>query len=133
MGDAGVGKSRLFYEFLHSHHTQGWLVLEASSVSYGKATAFLPLADLLRAYFRIDDRDDKRSVRAKVTGTLLTLDRALENAMPAVLWILDACAPEDAFLAQGPAEHRRHAVESVKRVLLRESRVGARRRGAGLS
>ena len=76
VGEAGVGKSRLFYEFLHSHHTQGWLVLEASSVSYGKATAFLPLADLLRSYFRIDDRDATRSVRAKVTGTLLTLDRA---------------------------------------------------------
>ena len=123
VGEAGVGKSRLFYEFLHSHHTQGWLVLEASSVSYGKATAFLPLADLLRAYFRIDDRDDTRSVRAKVTGMLLTLDRALENAVPAILWILDALAPEDAFLAQEPAERHRHAVESVKRVLLRESRV----------
>src|SRR5947207_5180238 len=97
VGDAGVGKSRLFYEFLHSHHTQGWLVLEASSVSYGKATAFLPVADLLRAYFRIDDRDDTRSVRAKITGTLLTLDRALEDAVPAILWILDALAPEDAF------------------------------------
>ena len=43
--------------------------------------------------------------------------------MPAILWILDALAPEDAFLAQEPAERRRHAVESVKRVILRESRV----------
>src|SRR5688572_24996771 len=77
VGEAGVGKSRLFFEFIHSHPAQGWLVLEASSVSYGKATPFLPLADLLRAYFRIDDRDDTRSVRAKVTGTLLTLDRTL--------------------------------------------------------
>src|SRR5262249_30524059 len=56
-GEAGVGKSRLYYEFIHSRHTQGWLVLQASSVSYGKATPFLPLVDLLRAYFRIDDRD----------------------------------------------------------------------------
>ena len=87
VGEPGVGKSRLLYEFIHSHHVQGsssprgWLVLESSSVSYGKATPFLPLADLLRAYFRIDDRDDTRSVRAKVTGTLLTLDRALEDAL----------------------------------------------------
>ncbi len=52
VGDPGVGKSRLFWEFTHSHRTQGWLVIESSSVSYGKATAFLPLIDLVRAYFQ---------------------------------------------------------------------------------
>jgi class 3 adenylate cyclase/tetratricopeptide (TPR) repeat protein len=78
VGEPGVGKSRLLYEFIHSHRTHGWLVLEASSVSYGKATPFLPVADLLRAYLRIGDRDDARTVRAGIVGTLLTLDRALE-------------------------------------------------------
>jgi putative ribosome biogenesis GTPase RsgA len=38
IGEAGVGKSRLVYEFTHSHRLQGWLVLESASVSYGKAT-----------------------------------------------------------------------------------------------
>jgi class 3 adenylate cyclase/predicted ATPase len=128
VGEAGVGKSRLFYEFTHSHHVlgtsgDGWRVLEASSVSYGKATPFQPLAELLRGYFRIDDRDDLRAVRAKVTGTLLTLDRALEDAVPAVLWILDVLEPGDAFLGLEPPQRRRRAIESVKRALLRESQV----------
>src|SRR2546428_2749490 len=125
VGEAGVGKSRLFYEFIHSPHVPGggWRVLEASSVSYGKATPFLPLAELLRGYFRIDDRDDLRAVRAKVTGTLLTLDRALEDAVPAVLWILDVPEPGEAFLRLEPPQRRRRAIESVKRVLLRESQV----------
>jgi class 3 adenylate cyclase/tetratricopeptide (TPR) repeat protein len=123
VGEAGVGKSRLFHEFLRSHHTQGCLALEACSVSYGKATAFLPLADLLRSYFRIGDRDDARVIRAKVTGTVLTLDRTLEETAPALLWILDALDPNDSSLVQDPLHRRRHAVESVKRLLLRESRV----------
>jgi class 3 adenylate cyclase/tetratricopeptide (TPR) repeat protein len=123
IGDPGVGKSRLFHEFLQSHHRQGWLVLEASSVSYGKATAFLPLADLLRGYFRIDDRDDTRGVRAKVTGTVLTLDRSLEDVVPPVLWLLDALAPDDASLAVDPVQRRQRAVDGIKRLLLRESRV----------
>ena len=38
VGEAGVGKSRLVYEGVHAHHTQGWRVLESASVSYGKAT-----------------------------------------------------------------------------------------------
>jgi class 3 adenylate cyclase len=123
VGEPGVGKSRLFYEFVHSHHTHGWLVLEAGSVSYGKATPFLPLADLLRAYFRIEDRDDARTIRAKITGTMLTLDRALEDSLPAVLWLLDALALDDPFFALDPAQRRQRAIDGVKRVLLRESRV----------
>jgi tetratricopeptide (TPR) repeat protein len=122
-GEPGVGKSRLFYEFVHSHRTHGWLVLESSSVSYGKATPFLPLADLLRAYFRIEDRDDTRSVRSKVTGTLLTLDRTLEDALPAIMWVLDAGMPDDGFLALEPPQRRQRAIDGVKRLFLRESRV----------
>jgi hypothetical protein len=63
MGEPGVGKSRLFWEFIHSHRTEGWLIIESSSVSYGKATAFLPLIDLLRSYFQIEARDESRKVR----------------------------------------------------------------------
>jgi len=56
VGEAGVGKSRLFYEFTHSHRTQDWLILESGSASYGKATAYLPIIDLLKEYFRIQDQ-----------------------------------------------------------------------------
>ncbi len=123
LGEPGVGKSRLFYEFSRSHRAAEWLVLAASSVSYGKATPFLPLADLLRAYFRIDDRDDVRSIRAKVTGVLLTLDRTLDDAVPPAMWLLDVLEPDDAFLSLDPARRRRAAVDAVKRLLLRESAV----------
>ena len=54
VGEPGVGKSRLVWEFTHSHRTQGWLVLESGSVSYGKATAYLPVIDLLKGYFGIE-------------------------------------------------------------------------------
>ena len=85
IGEPGVGKSRLVYEFLHSHHTQGWLRLESSSVSYGKATAYLPVCDLLKAYCHIEERDDLRTLRAKITRQILTLDEALQDTAPAVL------------------------------------------------
>jgi class 3 adenylate cyclase len=70
IGEPGVGKTRLVYEFIRSHHTHDWLVLESSSVSYGKATAYLPVRDLLKAYFQIEERDDGRKVREKLTGKL---------------------------------------------------------------
>ena len=51
VGEPGVGKSRLVYEVTHSPRTDGWLVLESGSVSYGKATTYCPVIDLLKGYF----------------------------------------------------------------------------------
>jgi class 3 adenylate cyclase/tetratricopeptide (TPR) repeat protein len=121
VGEPGVGKSRLFYEFIHSHRTQGWLVLESSSVSYGKAAPWLPLVDLLKSYFKIADRDDTRAIRAKVTGILLTLDEALQESIAPVLWLLDALPDDHPFLRLDRAARRTAALEAVRRVLLRES------------
>src|SRR5262245_31976949 len=90
VGEPGVGKSRLVWEVTHSHRTHGWLILEAASVSYGKATPYLPVVGLLRGYFQIGDRDEPRTIREKVTGKVLTLDRVLEPALPALLALLDA-------------------------------------------
>ena len=73
--EAGVGKARLVWEVNHSPRAHGWLVLQAGSVSYGKATLYLPVIDLLKGYFAIDDRDGPRAVREKLTGKLATLDR----------------------------------------------------------
>jgi class 3 adenylate cyclase/predicted ATPase len=123
VGEPGIGKSRLFYEFVHSHHTHGWLTVESGSVSYGKATPYLPLADLLRNYFRIETRDDVRAIRAKVTGNLLTLDEGLQDAVAPALWLFDALSEDSAFLRLEPAERRRQTLAAAKRVLLRESRV----------
>ena len=92
VGEPGVGKSRLAYEFTHSHRTQEWLILEAGSVSYGKATSYLPVIDLLKGYFKVHDRETHREIREKVTGKLLTLDRTLEPTLPALLALLDFSA-----------------------------------------
>jgi tetratricopeptide (TPR) repeat protein len=122
VGEAGVGKSRLVYEFTHSHRIQGWLVLEAASVSYGKATSYLPVIALLKTHFKIQDRDELREVREKVTGKLLALDRALEPSLPALLSLLDVPVEDTAWQAMLPAQRRQQTLDGVKRLLLREAR-----------
>ena len=104
VGEPGVGKSRLYWEFTHSHRAQGWLMLESGSVSYGKATAYLPVIDLLKAYFHIEGRDDTRTIREKVTGKVLSLDRALEPSLSALLSLLEVPVEDDAWgAARSPA------------------------------
>jgi predicted ATPase len=123
VGEPGVGKSRVFWEFTHSHRTQGWLILESGSVSYGKATAYLPVIDLLKSYFQVEDRDDQRKIREKITGKLLTLDKALEPVLPAFLALLDVPVEDSQWQALDPQQRRRQTLDAVKRLLQRESQV----------
>ena len=120
VGEAGVGKSRLVYEFLHSHHTQGWQVLESASVSYGKATPHFPVIDLLKRYSHVEEHDDTRTIRAKVTGQVLTLDPTLQDTLPALLSLLDALPEDSPFLTLEPPQRRQRTLDALKRVVLRE-------------
>jgi tetratricopeptide (TPR) repeat protein len=122
-GEAGVGKSRLVYEFMHSHRTHGWLVLESASVSYGKATPYFPVIDLLKRYVHVEEGDAPRTMRAKVTGQILTLDVSLQETIPALLSLLDALPEDSPFLQLDPPQRRQRTLEALKRVLLRESQV----------
>src|SRR5271170_4033215 len=121
MAEAGVGKSRLFFEF-KAENQSGWMVLQASSVSHGKASAYLPVIELLHGYFGIDrDNDDSRQRREKVNGKVLTLDRSLEDVLP-YLHSLLGLSDENSPLAQMDAQIRkRRTLEAIKRILVRES------------
>jgi len=123
VGEAGVGKSRLVWEFTRSHRTHGWLVLESGSVSYGKATPYLPVIELLKAYCGIQERDDPRAIRERVAGKLLMLDRALEPLLTPLLALLDVPVGDAAWDALDPPQRRQRTLEAVKRLLLRESQV----------
>ena len=123
VGEAGVGKSRLVYELVHSHRTQGWLVLESASVSYGKATPYFPVIDLLKRSCHLENRDEPRTVRAKVTGPVLTLDEALQDTMPVLLALLDVLPEDSPFLTLDPLQRRQRTLDALTRMLLRESQV----------
>ncbi|HXU87334.1 MAG TPA: adenylate/guanylate cyclase domain-containing protein [Methylomirabilota bacterium] len=123
VGEAGVGKSRLVYEFTHSHRVGDWLILEASSVSYGKAASYMPVIDLLRGYFKIGDRDDHREIRARVLGRVLALDRALEPLLPPLLALLEVPVEDAVWQTLDPGQRRQRTLDAVKRLLLRESQA----------
>ena len=82
--------------------TQGWRVLESASVSYGKATPYFPVIELLRRYAHVEDGDDMRTRRAKVTGQVLTLDEALQDTLPALLALLEALPEDSPFRTLDP-------------------------------
>ena len=120
VAEAGVGKSRLLFEF-KAVSRSGWMVLEAFSVSHGQASAFFPLIDLLYSYFEISSEDDARKRREKINGKVLTLDRSLEDTLQYLYGLL-GISDKDNKIAEIQAQTRKHrALDAVKRILLRES------------
>ena len=120
MAEPGVGKSRLFFEFKATSQS-GWMVLETFSVSHGKASAYLPVIDLLRNYFRIASEDDERTRREKVTGRVLALDRSLEDTLPYLFSLLGIVEGDDPLAQMEGQIKKRRTLEAIKRIVLRES------------
>jgi class 3 adenylate cyclase len=117
---AGVGKSRLYYEF-KALAQSNWLVLETFSISHGKASAFLPVIDLLRNYFRIGSEDDERTRREKVAGKIAILDRSLEDTLPYFYSLLGIVEGADPLAQMDGQIKKRRTLEAIKRIALRES------------
>jgi class 3 adenylate cyclase/tetratricopeptide (TPR) repeat protein len=144
VGEPGMGKSRLVHEFTRHQLPAGWRVLEATSVSYGKATPYLPLIEMLRRYFQIVDGESSENIRDQVVMHILELDNSLKNAIPPILSLLDALPNasnsanerEHDWLAQlqdigeairrfnsmDPQQRRRYTLDALKRICIRESR-----------
>src|SRR5215831_16997591 len=97
------------------------MVLEALSVSYGKASAYLPVIDLLGNYFDITTTDDERKRREKVAGKITMLERSLEDTLPYLFSLLGIVEGVDPLAQMDGQIKKRRTLEAIKRILLRES------------
>jgi class 3 adenylate cyclase/predicted ATPase len=120
IGEAGVGKSRLFHEF-KAVSQRGCMTLETFSVSHGKSFAYLPLIELVKNYFQIQDQDDERRRREKVAGRMLMLDRSLEELLPYLLYLLGIGDADSALPNMDPQIRRQRTFEAITRLFVRES------------
>jgi class 3 adenylate cyclase len=120
MAEAGTGKSRLVYEF-KATIPPACKVLEAYSVSHGKASAWLPVLELLRRYFNIYDADDPDMRRAKVRGVLAALDQDLDDTLPYLFGLLGIVESVDPLAQMDPKVKRERTVDAIRRIVLREN------------
>jgi tetratricopeptide (TPR) repeat protein len=123
VGEAGVGKSRLIAEFLHTQPPRAWRILEARAAAYSQGTPYLPVIDLLKGYFQLADRDDPHTAREQVTRVLQTLDPALEPLLPALLALAVEAVGDSGWQALDPTQRRRHTLDACTQLLLRLSHV----------
>ncbi len=120
MGEPGLGKSRLFYEFKLMSQA-GCLILEAYSVSHGKASPYLPVIELLKSYFDIQTQDDERKRRQRVIGKVLELDKSLEDTLPYLFALLGIEEQPSPLQQMDSQIRRKRTFDALKKLFLRES------------
>jgi len=122
VGDPGVGKSRLVWEFLHGGVTRGRpLVLETASVALGRPTPYLAIIELLRTYFAVEAGETDAAIRGRVVRRLGDLDPSLAGSLSAFLSLLNVPTEDSAWDGLDPARRRQRTLDSIKRLMLRES------------
>ena len=123
VGEPGVGKSRFVYELTRADATQGWRVLSGGAVSHGSTTPLLPVSDLLRRYFAIEDADEPEVIREKVTETIRSRDEALRSLLTPLLSLLDITVDDQVWTNLDPPQRRQRMHDAMKRLLVTESRT----------
>ncbi len=117
VGEAGLGKSRLCYEFAERCRARGLVVREAHALSHGKMIPFLPVLELVRGYFGITEHDRDEDARRKIAGAMVLADRELEDKIPLIFDFLGVADPEHASPRAGVEGRPRDLFRIIRTVL----------------
>jgi DNA-binding SARP family transcriptional activator/predicted ATPase len=121
VGEPGMGKSRLVHEFVNSTRVQGCTVLETGTSPHETSATYLAIAQLLRAWFGIDERDTQSEAAAKLRRGVDALDRRLAPGATALAALLDLSPQDPQWAALSPAQKRRRTLEVVSALVMRRS------------
>ncbi len=80
--EAGVGKSRLLYEFRKAVASEDVTFLEGRCLSYSRAVAYHPLIDILKANFDIHEGDGDFEIKEKAERNLKMLGADEASTLP---------------------------------------------------
>jgi class 3 adenylate cyclase/tetratricopeptide (TPR) repeat protein len=117
VGEAGVGKSRLCHEFVQRCQAREVKVFQAHGLAHARAVSFLPVLELLRGYFAINDHDDERTAREKVAGPVLLLDESFREALPPIFEFLGIGDPEQTLRWLDPEARQRQVFAAFNRLI----------------
>jgi class 3 adenylate cyclase/predicted ATPase len=120
VAEAGTGKSRLLFEFNKSLPLECKL-FEAHSMSHSRATAWLPVIELLYSYFGIANTDDATRRRQKISASLAALDPGLGDALPYLLGLLGVSEGPDPLQNMEPRFKRERTLDAIRKIILSES------------
>ena len=121
-GEAGLGKSRLLHEFRRSVLDEPLTWLEGHCISYGKRIPYLPIADLIKRHFGIEETDNEEQIIARVEEGAGDWDEATRKTVPYLRYLLNVDPGDEAVAAMDPMERRAGVLDALRALLIQESR-----------
>jgi class 3 adenylate cyclase/tetratricopeptide (TPR) repeat protein len=112
VAEPGIGKSRLYHEFVERCRSEGTEVFQAQGQAHGKSIPFMPILQMLRAFFAIEDGDSEQTAREKIAGRALLLDASFADDLPLLFDFLGVPDPERPVPQMSP-EARQRALADV--------------------
>jgi class 3 adenylate cyclase/tetratricopeptide (TPR) repeat protein len=121
VGDAGIGKSRLLYEFSKLIEDENFLYLEGRCISYGKSISYLPVLDIIKKRFRVDKLDTERTVRKKIEKGIVDIDPNLKGGIPFLYDILSIETDAPIIKTLDVRDKRKRTIDTIKNIILADS------------
>jgi class 3 adenylate cyclase/tetratricopeptide (TPR) repeat protein len=122
VGEAGAGKSRLLYEFRKSLEGERVSWLEGHCVPYGQTTPYLPVLEICKANFQIEDEDNPLQIDDKLRQGLRQLDLDVEGTLPFLRELLGLPDEDDALRHLDPKDKRQRTFEALRAITFAGSR-----------
>ncbi len=123
VAEAGVGKSRLLYEFRKAVANEEVTFLEGKCLSYSRGVAFYPIIDILKSIFEIREEDGDSKIREKVSDGLKLLKADATSTLPYLLELLSVKDSGIDDISMSPEGKRDQIVEALKRIVLKGSEL----------
>jgi class 3 adenylate cyclase len=122
VGEPGIGKSRLLYEFQRRLGEQAtWL--EGRCISFGRSFALHPVIDMMKRSFRISEGDSEAAIADKVEQGAVLLGEDLRPIVPYLRYLLSVDPGDEAVLAMDPQQRRADIFDALRQLLVRASQV----------
>jgi class 3 adenylate cyclase/tetratricopeptide (TPR) repeat protein len=121
VGEAGVGKSRLLIELKNTLPKEEYTYLEGRCLHYGGSMAYLPILDILRSYFEIEEEDQESIIKKKMEDKILQLDERLKSTLPSFQELLSLRVDDGAYLQLEPGPKKIRTFEAIRDLLVCES------------
>jgi class 3 adenylate cyclase/tetratricopeptide (TPR) repeat protein len=123
ISEAGIGKSRLLYEFRKAVTTEDVTFMEGKCISYSRDVAYHPIVDILKANFDIQDDDTDQQVRQKVTNFLKITHMDEPSTLPYLLELLSVKESGIEKIQMSPEARKDRTLEALKRITLKGSEL----------
>jgi class 3 adenylate cyclase/tetratricopeptide (TPR) repeat protein len=123
IGEAGVGKSRVSYEFRKRAENEDVTFLEGKCLSYSQGVAYHPIIDLYKSNFDIGEGAEDHQLKSKVKRGLKQLDIDETSTLPYLLELLSVKDSGYDQLPLSPAGKKDRMIETMIRIPLKGSEI----------